>query len=590
MFRSLQMRLVLILVLLVTVVMVVVGAFLISSVTSYQIRDFQTQISQVFTPEFILQLEKNTGSDDAPATLRDMLSAYSGLLGVDSHRDFFVLDGKTGAYLAGSDDSMAETLVLTSNMTAAMAGEVGQEVETLNGYLDVAVPLRSGGEVRYVVGVYDTKEELNELTFNIFSILVRTMVAALLVAIFLSFLLSKTITRPVGRLTEQARKIAGGDFSGLPQVHAQDEIGELTETFNEMAAVLEDTLSKIEGERDKLDTIFRHMADGVVAFEKDGGMIHINPAAAGMLGRSHESGSTAEEIFPNADLSALAELQPGLFHEMDYTTGQRVLKVFFARYGQAEGGGMLAVIHDITEQHKLERSQREFVANVSHELRTPLTNIRGYTDTIIESGDDLDSATRARFLKVVSGEADRMTNIVKDLLTLSRLDYETLEVNMGRVDLVDLAGSSLESMSIEAEKKKLTLFDKMPEGTLMVTGDRARLQQVVVNIISNAIKYNRPGGSVTVSAERDEKYISLRVSDTGIGVPEGDIPHIFERFYRVDKARSRSYGGTGLGLPIAKQIVELHGGTMTFESVFGEGSTITVRLPAVTEESDEGKA
>lgn len=589
MFRSLQMRLVLILVLLVTVVMVVVGAFLISSVTAYQIKDFQTQISQVFTPEFILQLEKNTGADDY-STIRDMLTAYSGLLGVDSHRNFFVLDGKTGEYLAGSDDSITEGLVLTPNMTAAMSGNVGQDVEHLSGYLDVAVPLRGADGVKYVVGVYDTREELNELTFSIFSILVRTMVAALLVAIFLSFLLSKTITRPVGRLTEQARKVADGDFSGLLQVHSHDEIGELTETFNEMAEVLEDTLGKIEGERDKLDTIFRHMADGVVAFDRDGGMIHINPAAAKMLDRNHEPGTAAETVFPNADLPDESALQPGLFHEMDYTTGQRVLKVFFARYGQAEGGGLLAVIHDITEQHKLEKSQREFVANVSHELRTPLTNIRGYTDTIIESGDDLDAATRARFLKVVSGEADRMTNIVKDLLTLSRLDYETLEVNMGNVDLADIAESSIESMIIEAEKKKVTLYDKLPETPLMVAGDRARLQQVVVNIISNAIKYNRPGGEVTVSAENDGKYVRLFVKDTGIGVPEADLPHIFERFYRVDKARSRSYGGTGLGLPIAKQIVELHGGSMTFDSVFGEGSTLTVCLPVLAEENDEGKA
>ena len=578
MFRSLHMKLVLVLVLLIISVMAVVGTFLINSVTSYNIDEFLSQMQAVFTPEFLLSLEDNAVGDDAPETLREMLEAYA--LGLDEHRSLYILDPRTGAYLAGSDDAFGAAMSLTPNILAAMSGRVGQDVESLGDYMDVAIPLREdGGEVRYVVGVLDDRTELQELNWNLFTILVRAMLFGLVVAVLLSFLLSKTITTPVERLTAQASRIAAGDFGNKAEIYSTDEIGILTQTFNDMAETLEKTLHEVGEERNKLDTLFRHMADGVVAFDAAGRLLHVNPAAERMLGKSVGPEVRYADVFPNIQLQQEDLRGDGRFVEVDYAAGSRILKIFFAPLGvDKQEQGVMAVLHDITEQRKLDESRREFVANVSHELRTPLTNVRGYTETLLES-PDIDDETRTRFLTVINGEADRMTRIVKDLLTLTRLDYDRMEIKMEPVDLCRIGRTAAQAMEMEAHSRELSLRVELPDSLPQVKGDGQRLQQVVINILSNAIKYNKPGGSVTLLGGTEDGRAFLRVADTGIGVPREDLPRVFERFYRVDKARSRESGGTGLGLAIARQIVENHGGRLTFESEYGQGSTVTMYLP-----------
>lgn len=577
MFRSLHMKLVMVLVLLIVSVMAVVGTFLISSITAYNIEDFQSQMALVFTPEFILSLEKNAGGINGATALHKMIEAYAGPLGIDKHRVFYVLDGKTGDYLVGSDDGIADSLSLTPNIIKAMNGEAGQDIERLGSYFDVAVPVL---QARYVVGVMDDKTELNDQTWNLFTILIRAMLFGLLVATLLSFLLSKTITNPVERLTDQAAAIAGGKFEGAAEIYSSDEIGILTQTFNEMAQVLETTLHEIEGERNKLGTLFLHMTDGVVAFDRSGAVLHKNPAAEKMLGRPIALGMSYAEVFPSLQLAEELKEEEDRYMEVDYKAGKRDLKIYFAPFGTGEDEGLLGVLHDVTEQQKLDASRREFVANVSHELRTPLTNIRGYTETLIDAAGELDGETELKFLGVIHSEADRMTHIVKDLLTLSKFDYDRMQMNMSTVVLRDLALSATRAMELEAKRQGVTLSCEVTAALPDVWGDRERIEQVIVNIISNAVKYNRTGGSVTVTGGyTEDKRVFLRVSDTGIGVPEEDLPRVFERFYRVDKARSRERGGTGLGLAIAREIVEHHGGTIEFQSKLGEGSTVTLYFP-----------
>ena len=591
MFRSLHMKLVLVLVLLVISVMAVVGTFLINSVTAYNIDDFHNQMKVVFTQEFILSLQNNASADNAPETLREMLEAYSGPLGLDENRCFYILAPDTGAYLAGSDDDFGSTMELTPNIASAMNGKVGQQVDRLTDYFDVAIPLRdSSGGVHYVIGVHDSKAELQNLNWNLFTILVRAMLFGLVVAVLLSFLLSKTITTPVERLTVQATRIAAGDFGQKAEIYSTDEIGILTQTFNEMAEVLENTLSEVGEERNKLDTLFRHMADGVVAFDAVGKLMHVNPAAERMLGKSFGPDTRYEDVFANIHLQREDLKGDGRFIEVDYAAGSRILKIFFAPLGVGkQEQGVMAVLHDITEQRKLDESRREFVANVSHELRTPLTNVRGYTETLLEN-PEIDGETRDRFLSVINSEADRMTHIVKDLLTLTRLDYDRLEMKMEPVDICRIGRTAAQAMEIETRNLGLTLTVSLPESLPLVEGDSQRLQQVIVNILSNAIKYNRPGGSVTLLGGVDNGFAYLRVVDTGIGVPKEDLPRVFERFYRVDKARSRESGGTGLGLAIARQIIENHGGEMTFESEYGKGSTVTMKLPISAAEEEKPHA
>ena len=584
MFRSLQMKLVLVLVILIVSVMTVVGILLLNSILARDTEDFLLQMNGVFTPEFILTLERTATEGDESA-LQDILEAYSAQMGIDKNRMFFVLDGRDGTYLAGSDELWGASLKTSPNMISALSGKVGQNAGRLSDTLDVAVPLRAeNGAVLYVVGVTDNKTEINTLTWNILSMLIRAIFFALVFAILLSFLLSKTITTPVEKLTEQAASIAAGDLSQRAEVSSTDELGELCETFNEMADTLESTLREVGEERNKLDTLFKHMADGVVAFGSDGKLLHVNPAARDMLGREINADMSYGEVFPNTSFRAEDLREDGHFMELDYVAGSKVLKMLIAPItAQDDKQGVMVVLHDITAQQKLEESRREFVANVSHELRTPLTNIKGYTETLIDGGEMLDEETRRTFLDVVYNESDRMTRIVKDLLTLSRLDDQRMEINKSPMDIIAAAKAAVQSMKIEAGNQHISLISQLPDSLPLINGDKERLQQVILNIISNAIKYNRPEGSVTVSGGSEDTSVFIRVVDTGLGIPEEDLPRIFERFYRVDKARSRQRGGTGLGLAIAKEIANAHGGDIIFDSVYGQGSTVTLRFPVMTE-------
>jgi len=584
MFRSLRMKLVVVLVLLEISVMAVVGTFLISSVTAYNIENFKSQMAMAFSQEFILSLDK-TAAESGAEGLVDVMEAYSGALGLGEYRVFFLLDAK-GNYLGGTGQQAPE---LTPNMLRALEGDVGQSIGRLSPYFDVAVPVSADGvTTAFVVGVLDSRQELDDLTFTLFTILVRAMLFGLLVAVLLSFFLSKTITDPVEKLTAQATAIAGGDFSRLPESQSGDEIGELTETFNEMAGVLEQTLREVQEEKNKLSTLFQHMADGVAAFDGTGRIILINPEAESMLHREGVEMHHYSDLFPNLSFEDREAQAQGddPFVEVDYSANKRILKIFFVPLELGDGRGLMAVMHDITQQKRLEESQRDFVANVSHELRTPLTNIKGYTETILDAGDEIDRETRDSFLGIVHSEADRMTTIVKDLLTLSQLEYGRMEMNLAPADLGRLAADSVRAMKLEAERQQIRLENLAPDSLPRVMGDQSRLEQVIVNIISNAIKYNRPQGTVTVSGGAGEGRVFLQVQDTGFGVSAEALPRVFDRFYRVDKARSRAKGGTGLGLPIAKQIVEALGGTITFESEENLGSTVTLSFPEYREEAN----
>ena len=579
MLKSLQMKLVLILMLLVVAVMAVVGVFLVNSVTAYNRSDFQRQMVDFFAlrgEELDKGLSACNGDLDQ---MEKVLEAYNGGLGLDDHRNFYILDGKTGEFLTSSESRDATPFrELTSNMITAMEGEVGQTITALSPYFDVALPVDGGN---YVLAVVDDKGELDELTWTMFTILIRSLMFGLAVTILLSFILARTITNPVQRLTRTAQRIAAGDFSQQPQAESADEIGNLTRTFGEMAKVLENTLAEVNGERNKLSTLFTYMADGVVAFDKSGHILHMNPAAQQMLGMEFGPELIYTQVFPNLNVEESDLGEGGRYIEIDYAANKRILKILLAMFGTAEdeNSGIMAVLHDITEQKKLDSSRREFVANVSHELRTPLTNVKGYTETLLDAGDELDGETRRNFLQVIYNESDRMTHIVKDLLTLSQLDYGKMDMEMSPIPVKLIVQNIASAMLIEARGQGLTLETKLEEPLPLILADRNRMEQVIANIVSNAIKYNRPGGTVTLSAFSQEDKVVIKVQDTGIGIPQEDIPRLFERFYRVDKARSRERGGTGLGLAIAKEIVEQHQGTIGVESQLDAGTTVTITLP-----------
>ena len=382
-------------------------------------------------------------------------------------------------------------------------------------------------------------------------------------------------------ITEGARSIAEGNFDQDLGVQSSDEIGELTRSFNYMAHRLKNTVGEVQGERDKLNTLFLHMTDGVAAFTTDGTLIHMNPATENLLGVRVEQKLSFDEMFADLDMPDTDETVSRSFLTNEITRFGRVLSVTLAPYGALDGeGGVIAVIHDVTEQRRLDDARREFVANVSHELRTPLTNIRSYTETLLDAAGELPLDTEKQFLGVISSESERMARIVTDLLTLSKLDYGRMELRMTRFSVSDLLKKVTNAMKLTAEDSgHMILVETEPNLPPMV-GDRERIEQVVVNILSNAVKYTPSGGRIRLTAQRaGANHVRVTVEDNGVGIPADDVPRLFERFYRVDKARSRAAGGTGLGLAIAKEIVEQHEGKIALTSEYGKGTTVTITLP-----------
>ena len=579
MLRSLHMKLVMIMVLLILSLMTVVGAFLINSVMAFYLEDFYTQMSNVFARESLTRdlTTATQGEEDGAQAILDILETYSGELGLNGYsRTLFILDGETGEYLAGNNDDAGKNLSYDSaNLTHALAtGEDSSSPNMAADYMDVAITLDRGGS-SYVIYILDNKTTVNSLISQMFVLILESLVFGLVISILLSFLLSKTMIIPIQRLTEGAMRVAHGDFSRKIQVASRDEIGVLTDTFNDMAGQLQDTLRQVENERNKLDTLFLHMTDGVVAFSRNGEVIHSNPAAEEMLGRTITAEATYEELF--GDLLSLEQvLQAPDYLEEERWEGERFLQLLLAPFDRDRQGGVLVVLHDVTQQRKTQDMQREFVANVSHELRTPLTNIRSYAETLSDSAGELPPTTEKKFLGVILNESDRMTHIVQDLLTLSRFDSGKDELHLVRfpfdVAVQDLYNAVYMEAQRHDHKMKLRLEPDLPA----IVADRERVLQVMMNIVSNSIKYTPNGGHILVSAGREGDRVWMQVDDDGIGIPPKDRPRIFERFYRVDKARSRQSGGTGLGLSIAKEIVARHEGVL--ELVDREGPGLSVRM------------
>lgn len=580
MFRSLHTKLVLILVLLIVSVMAVIGTFLINSVSTFYLDSFYEQIQNTFSADLLRSMQQ-AAAESQTEGLQAILDAHKSGLGIDDYRNYYILDSE-GNFLAGSNETLASTLTRTGNIIAAMAGGTGSRSSVSDNIMDIAIPLDQDddGMVDYIVYLTDDKREISDLTWRFFQIIMQAMMFGLLAAILLSFLLSKTITTPIERITEGAHSIAKGNFDQRLNVQSSDEIGELTNSFNDMAGQLKATVGQVQRERDKLSTLFLHMTDGMAAFTMDGEQVHMNPAAESMLGVRIEERLTFDELFFDLALNT-DETATRSFLTCEITRKGRILSVTLAPYGAQDGeGGVIAVIHDITDQKRLDDARREFVANVSHELRTPLTNIRSYTETLLDAAGELPLETEKQFLGVISSEAERMARIVTDLLTLSRLDYGRMELRMTEFSLAEMLQNIVDAMKLNAEESNHALQLEIIEPLPKIVGDRDRLEQVVVNIVSNAVKYTPPGGHIWISAQPElQETVRIAVKDDGIGIPEEDVPRLFERFYRVDKARSRAAGGTGLGLAIAKEIVEQHAGHIAVESVYGRGTTVTISLP-----------
>ena len=580
-FHKIQWKLIFIFILLVLSVMIIAGTFLLSSVSGFYHNQFKEKMNLEFNESFNKSLILALKEDDPVKSLQELMEAFApARLGVGANRDFYILDGASGQCITGSGDN--SDVVLTNNIVTAIAGNVGDVISVKSGFMDYAYPIKDNG-LHFIIYIKDNKTEVNQISHSLFLVVMQAILYGALISIAIGYFMSKTITVPIRNLTGKASRMAEGKFDSVIEVRGDDEIGVLTTTFNTMASKLKNTLDEISSEKDKIEVIIKNLYDGIVAFDLSGRIIHINPSAEKMLSINKTNLPDFKAVCEKTGIEITMEeviKSDGNRKEWEIELGDLILSAHVAPYRTEfnKTDGVVLVLQDITKQQKLDRSRRAFVADVSHELRTPLTNIKSYSETLLDTEIDDKDLSRS-FLSVINNEADRMTRLVTDLLVLSRLEHTEDALKLNPCDVQTLVGQVVETMSITAQKSKITLAYVKGTEAERAYIDKDKINQVVVNIISNAIKYTSEGGTVTVLCGSREDSVYISVSDTGIGIPEKDLPHIFDRFYRVDKARSRKQGGTGLGLAIAKEIVEAHKGTISLDSEYGKGTTVTVNLP-----------
>ncbi len=448
-------------------------------------------------------------------------------------------------------------------------------------YLGIAENIKVDDSVKYIIYAIVDSTDIDVKVMNTVKIMLVALLASLFIAIVGAYFFSKFITKPILALTDSARYLADGTLKGNIEVYSNDEIGQLTETFNSMAQSLNRNINKISTEKNKLQTVFEHMTDGILVFDKDGKLLHYNKATSYMLHMDSNS-SFSDTLAPSLkeDYAKIRDLVEQGTVVRTMGLDDKYFDLYFAKFKEDDTAeaGLMCVMQDVTENKRMEKLQKEFVANVSHELRTPITTIKTYSETLIDSFEH-ESEHEVNFLNTINKESDRMTNIVADLLSLAKLDNNKDELVLSRVDLVSLVGGVYDNFSLIAKNAgKIISFEK-PDEQYIIDIDVEKIEQVVKNIVSNALKYTGDDGNIKIAMNKDENSFYVEVSDNGFGIPKEDLPRIFERFYRVDKTRSREMGGTGLGLSIAKGLMKLHGGDIVVFSKQQSGSTFTLVFP-----------
>ena len=472
-----------------------------------------------------------------------------------------------------------------------------------NRYYVSVVPLLASGNANNVVGVVYMRANLEGVYSTINSISLIYLSAALITIVLglgLAVLISREITRPIEEMRKQTLRIARGDFSGQVKVMGNDELGQLAGAVNNLSVRVEESQESSDAERRRLDSVLSHMSDGVLATDRRGNLTIVNNTALQFLNIADE-----EQVLGKSILDVLKiRRQFSIRHLVDEDQDQvildnlnedLILSAYFSPIKRESGfvSGLVCVLHDVTSQQKEERERKEFVSNVSHELRTPLTSVKSYVEALSDGAIN-DPELAPRFLGVVSDETERMIRMINDLLSLSRMDSGTAKLNLEYVNINELFNYILNRFDMiikneaaDPSQKKYTIVRYLTKKDLWVEIDTDKFTQVVDNIMNNAVKYSPDGGIITARLLETHNHVILSISDQGLGIPRKDLGHIFDRFFRVDKARSRKQGGTGLGLAISKEVVNLLGGQIWVDSVEGKGSTFYISLPYVPYEEEE---
>ncbi|KID42433.1 cell wall metabolism sensor histidine kinase WalK [Fructilactobacillus fructivorans] len=608
--RSIHFKIALVFALMMIITLEVVGAVFVRQLEYQNLNTFKDsiQLKPYVNTSLKKQLAKKNQTD-ANKQIQTILEDVD----TNNSDDILVVDSRGN--IRGTNQSSDQSLVgqKTTDNDIKNALNNGKTIEKNtysdgNRYYTMITPLiNSQGNENNMEGVVYVRANLNPVYQNINSITLIYLFAAIvaiILGLLLTFIISRAITKPIDAMKKQTEQIARGNYSGHVKVYGNDELGQLARAVNNLSVRVEESQESTESERRRLDSVLDNMTDGVVATDRRGNVIIINDEALSFLGVTKQQviGKSILDVLHLRDRFTLKDLieDPGQVN-LDFSDRDHKL-ILLAHFSliQRESGfinGLVCVFHDITLQQKIDDDRKQFVSNVSHELRTPLTSVHSYIEAL-QDGAWKDKDLAPKFLKVTQDETDRMTRMINDLLTLSRMDsgtqkYDTELVNMNKLFNYILDRFDMIIKTDDNPKKKYSIKRDFTKQDLWAEIDTDRFTQVIDNIMNNAIKYSPDGGVITCRIYEQKNRIIMSISDQGLGMPKKAIKHIFDRFYRVDKARSRAQGGSGLGLAISKEIVEAFGGHIWVDSVEGKGSTFYISLPNEPVEEDlwdEGEA
>jgi two-component system sensor histidine kinase VicK len=599
-FQSIHVKFVIIYVLLILVAMQIIGVYFVKQLQSTLTTNFQTSVKErvnLLAYNVVEQMDKDRNPQD-PTLEEDIKKVLRDFSAVDIS-EVRVID--RSLKILGTSDPNNQGVVGQRTTELKVKRSLALEEEQSSILIDpqtghriwvLASPIKSGKKVIGSIYLVAKIENVFAQMKTINRIFATGTGIALSITALLGILLARTITRPISDMRKQAVAMTKGNFSRKVKVYGYDEIGTLAITFNNLTKKLQEAQAMTEGERRKLSSVLSYMTDGVIATDRKGRVILINDPALEMLDVSRET-VVSQPIVTLLGLSdtytfeELIEVNDSLI--LDYSTKNKpyILRANLSVIQKETGfvNGLITVLHDITEQEKINMERREFVSNVSHELRTPLTTMRSYLEAL-EDGAWRDEEIAPNFLEVTRNETERMIRLVNDLLQLSKMDSPDYQLSKEWVNFVEFFDRIIDRFEMTKEQH-VTFKRNLPKEAIFIEIDEDKLTQVLDNIISNAMKYSPEGGQITFFVKEEEDKIIVSIKDQGIGIPKENIGKIFERFYRVDKARSRKLGGTGLGLAIAKEMVQAHGGNIWVKSEEGKGTEILFSLPYEPSEEDE---
>lgn len=599
-FKTINFKIALVFALLLLITLEIVGAIFVKQLESKNIQDFKQSVQiPTYIDNSLSEQLTISSTRKANGQIKTILSNYNNT-NVD---EIQVVDSK--GTIRGTSDVNDQSVVgqktTDRNVKNAIYNNRTYTKSTYdtqnNGrYYVSIVPLyssNSAGNSSQLVGVLYVRANMKSVYStinNIMGIFVIASLAAMVLGLGIAIIIARAITRPIEEMKQQTQRIARGDYAGQVRVYSDDELGQLAKAINNLSIRVEESQESTEAERRRLDSVLSHMSDGVIATDRRGNITIINETASDFMDVTAEKaiGNSILDILKIRDdysLRDLIENQDELM--LDFSSNERdlILNAYFSLIQRESGfiSGLVCVLHDVTEQQKIDNDRKQFVSNVSHELRTPLTSLRSYIEALSD-GAWKDPEVAPGFLKVTQEETDRMIRMINELLSLSRMDSGTTRVDMELVNINEMFNYVLDRFDMILKKddnpaKYYTIKREFTKRDLWVEIDTDKFTQVLDNIMNNAIKYSPDGGVVTCRLLETHNQVIISISDQGLGIPRADLGHVFDRFFRVDKARSRAQGGTGLGLAISKEVVQMLGGRIWVDSVEGKGSTFYISLP-----------